>query len=104
MHAIRPAPAGTDACSSAPRARFGASGTTPPSGRGCPPKSWTPSAGGCEHQHPEPLRPVAAQLEEIIEVNEAHRLEFLDQPSHRLVADERPHGDQLAFDAKLLVR
>ena len=51
----------------------------------------------------EPLRPVSAQLEEVVEVREADRLELGDQLVERRLADDGADGDELTFDAELLV-
>src|SRR5580692_10564247 len=65
---------------------------------------WALLVGASEHEQPEPLRPVPAQLEEIVEVHESHRLELLNEPRDRLFAHERSDRDQLTLDLKLLWR
>lgn len=52
----------------------------------------------------QPLRPVSAQLEEIIEVNQTTCLEFLDHLRQHFVIGQRPKGDETFFDAKFIVR
>src|SRR5688572_20843474 len=59
---------------------------------------------GAHRVEPQPLRPVAAQLEEVIEVGEPCLLELVDQVRDSFVAGERPNGDQGSFHAKLVGR
>ena len=51
----------------------------------------------------EPFRPVAAQLEEILEVDQIIRLEILDQLRQQIVRRERSQSDQSICDPKLFV-
>src|SRR5207302_7525749 len=46
--------------------------------------------------------PVAAQLEEIVEVDESQRLELDEEVVERRVADERPDGEERTFYPELV--
>ena len=51
----------------------------------------------------EPVRPVAAQLEEVVEVDEAAVLESVDQVREHVIGRKGAQSDQSVLDAKLLV-
>ena len=52
----------------------------------------------------EPLRPVAAQLEEIVEVSKTFGLELTDDVRERVLAGNRSDRYERAFDSELLRR
>src|SRR4051812_30148848 len=54
-------------------------------------------------EHGEPFRPIAGQLEEIVVVLEPEPLQVVDQRGERLTVIDRTDGNELAFDAELVV-
>src|SRR5688572_31193983 len=56
------------------------------------------------HEHLQPVRPVSAEVEEVVEVREPHALQLLDEARELLVALYWPNRDELTLEAKLVRR
>lgn len=59
-------------------------------------------AGGLREKH-EPFRPVAAQVEEVLEIQEAGALEIGNQSLKSGVVEDRSDDEQVTFNTELLV-
>ena len=55
-------------------------------------------------EHLQPLRPVAAQIEEVIEVHEPHPLQLLDERRQLVISVNRTDRDEFTFDTELVRR
>jgi len=51
----------------------------------------------------EPVRPVSAQLEEVVEVDEAAVLQIAYQSRQHVLRGQRTESDQSVFNAKFLI-
>jgi len=54
-------------------------------------------------QH-EPIRPVAAEIKEVLEVDQSRILEIADQVLQCSIIEDGTDHDQVAFDAEFLIR
>jgi hypothetical protein len=51
----------------------------------------------------EPIRPVPAELEKVVEVDKAETLEIGRELAERILVVNRPNGDELTLDTELVL-